>query len=104
MRVRVFRFSRPNLVNTNPSEGQHRLEEIDEVIHLIAYSLTKGQPLGMRSYRVSISLTPAPDGCDLAWEGRFDAAPEVNAVELALGLKAAYESMTELFERYVIAD
>lgn len=89
-----------------PSVGevQHRLEEIDEARHLIAYSLTKGQPLGMRSYRVSISLTPASDGCDMAWEGRFDAAPEVNAVELAPGLKAAYESMTELFEQYVIGN
>ena len=35
-----------------PSVGkvQHCLEEMDEANHLIAYSLTRGQPLGMREY------------------------------------------------------
>ena len=89
---------------TLPSVGdvQHRLEELDEANHLIAYSLTKGQPLGMKDYTVSISLTHSYGGCDMKWEGRFVAAPDVNADELALSLSAAYESMTELFERFVL--
>jgi hypothetical protein len=37
----------------------------------------------------------------MIWKGEFDAAPEVNAEELAPNLKEAYESMTELFERFV---
>ena len=88
-----------------PSVGkvQHRLQVLDEASHLIAYALTKGQPLGMQDYVVSISLAPAPDGCEIRWEGRFDAAPEVNADELAVRLKSAYKSMTELFEQHVIA-
>ncbi|MBT3624968.1 MAG: SRPBCC family protein [Gammaproteobacteria bacterium] len=86
-----------------PSVGkvQHCLEEMDEANHLIAYSLTRGQPLGMQEYVVSISLRASADGCDMKWEGEFDAAPEVNAEELASNLKHAYEGMTELFERFV---
>ena len=86
-----------------PSIGkvQHRLEALDEANHLIAYSLIKGQPHGMKDYVVSISLCPALDGCRMIWEGKFDAAPEVNAEELAPNLKEAYEFMTELFERFV---
>ena len=86
-----------------PSVGkvQHCLEEMDEANHLIAYSLTRGQPLGMQEYVVSISLRASADGCDMKWEGEFDAAPEVNAEELASNLKLAYEGMTELFERFV---
>jgi hypothetical protein len=86
-----------------PSVGkvQHRLEALDEENHLIAYSLTKGQPLGMKDYVVSISLRASADGCDMTWEGEFDAAPEVNAEELAPNLKDAYEAMTELFEQFV---
>lgn len=86
-----------------PSVGevQHRLEALDETNHLIAYSLTKGQPLGMKEYVVSIAISPAPEGCDMRWEGSFDAAPDVNAEALAPNLKSAYEGMTDLFERYV---
>jgi hypothetical protein len=85
-----------------PSVGkvQHRLEALDEANHLIAYSLTKGQPLGMKDYVVSISLRASADGCDMTWEGEFDAAPEVNADELASNLKLAYEGMTELFDQF----
>ena len=86
-----------------PSVGkvQHRLEALDEASHQIAYSLTKGQPLGMADYIVSISLRTSADGCDMIWEGEFDAAPEVNAEAVAHNLNEAYESMTELFERFV---
>jgi hypothetical protein len=85
-----------------PSVGkvQHRLETLDEAHHLIAYSLTKGQPLGMKDYVVSISLRASADGCDMIWEGEFDAAPEVDADELASNLKLAYEGMTELFDQF----
>ena len=87
-----------------PSVGdvQHRLEELDESNRLIAYSLTKGQPLGMKDYTVSISLTHSSDVCNMEWQGRFIAAPADNSDDLAPNLSAAYESMTELFERYVL--
>ena len=86
-----------------PSVGkvQHRLEALDEANHQITYSLTKGQPLGMKDYVVSISLRVSANGCDMIWEGEYDAAPAVNAKELAPNLKEAYEAMTELFERFV---
>ena len=88
---------------TLPSVGdvQHRLDALDETNHLITYSLSKGQPIGMKDYCVSISLDRSSDSCDIKWEGVFDAVAGADAEDVALRLKAAFETMTLLFERYV---
>lgn len=74
---------------------QHRLEELDEAAHRMTYSLTKGHPLGMADYSISVTLTPREGGGTLvSWKGWFTADDGADLDAMAERLKSAYEDMS----------
>lgn len=77
---------------------QHRLDELDDEKHQITYSLTAGQPLGMEAYSVTLRLIDAGGGCTLEWVGTVTPAQGADADQMAGGLKAAYQGMSDGLE------
>jgi hypothetical protein len=81
---------------TLPSVGQvqHRLDLLDPQAHRLTYSLTKGQPLGMKSYAVTVSLSGTNDSCTLDWLGEFEPEQGADVEEMANNLANAYKDLS----------
>ncbi len=81
-----------------PSVGavQHSLDELDHDKHRLTYTLTKGQPLGMEAYSVTLTLQAAGDqSCQLLWDGVFTPTPGADADAMGEGLRGAYADMSD---------
>ena len=73
---------------------QHRLDELDPNRHRLTYSLTRGRPLGMASYSVTLSLAGDEEHCIVHWHGEFDPEPGAEADEMGSNLVGAYRNMS----------
>ena len=72
---------------------QHRLDALDHDTHSLTYSLTKGRPLGMAAYSVTLSLTGDDAHCELHWRGEFEPEAGANVEEMGANLAGAYDNM-----------
>jgi len=80
-----------------PSVGsvQHRLDALDPDRHLMTYTLTRGHPLGMASYSVTLELTALDaKSCRLDWTAAFEPTEGADAAQMAEGLRGAYLDMS----------
>ena len=83
---------------------QHRMEELDETAHRMTYSLTKGHPLGMANYAISIELTPRDGGgTHITWTGWFTADDGADLEAMGERLKQAYGDMSDRLDALVSA-
>ena len=90
-----------------PSVGkvQHRLDRLDPDNMLITYSLTKGQPLGMVDYQMSVSVSPAGDGaCRIKFYGEFEGDPTADIAQMAKNLEDSYRGMCDGLVAYIGAN
>lgn len=88
-----------DLTLSTVGEVQHRLDELDHAAHRLTYSLTRGRPLGMQSYSVSVSLAGDEEHCILHWVGEFEPEPEADAAAMAENLAGAYRNMSVGLEK-----
>jgi hypothetical protein len=51
-----------------------RLDECDADAMRLRYSIIEAGPLPVRDYQATMQLTPAADGCALAWSSTFEPA------------------------------
>mgnify|MGYP001208190142 FL=1 len=79
-------------------EVQHRLDALDPERHLLTYTLTRGRPLGMAAYSVTLSLASDHEQCNLHWQGEFDPQGGADADTMAKNLAGAYQNMSEGLE------
>lgn len=87
-----------------PSVGkvQHRLVQLDHNTKSTAYSLTKGQPLGMVDYQVRVTITEGgEDACRIGFDGEFEADPTADITQMAKNLEGAYVGMAEGIEAFL---
>ncbi len=88
-----------------PSVGevQHRLDLLDDDAKQIVYTLTRGTPLGMLRYSVSIKLFERGELTGMEWVGEFEPEAGANSDEMSKRLASAYQDMSERFSAYVSA-
>lgn len=72
---------------------QHRLDALDHEARSLTYSLTKGRPLGMAAYSVTVTLTGDADHCVLHWRGEFEPEAGADVEEMGRNLAGAYDNM-----------
>lgn len=86
-----------------PSVGevQHRLDLLDDDAKRIVYTLTRGTPLGMLRYSVSIKLFERGELSNMEWVGKFEPEAGADSDEMAKRLAGAYQDMSERFSAYV---
>lgn len=87
-----------------PSVGkvQHRLDRLDHNAMSTTYSLTKGQPLGMVDYLVSVTVAAAgDDACLISFDGEFESDPTADISQMAKNLEGAYAGMGKGIETFL---
>jgi len=87
-----------------PSVGkvQHRLDRLDHNAMTTTYSLTKGAPLGMVDYQVSVSVVVIGDEqCRLNFHGEFEGHPSADITQMARNLEGAYSGMGKGIEAFL---
>ena len=79
-----------------------RLDHLDRSQRSLSYSLTEGEPLGMKTYTAELQLKPESDGtCTLCWIGRFTGGEGADLDEMATNLAGSYARMSTALEQYV---
>ena len=83
-----------DLTLSTVGQVQHRLDELDHVKHRLTYTLTRGKPLGMQRYSVTLTLAGDEEHCILHWTGEFEPEAGADVDAMAENLAAAYANMS----------
>mgnify|MGYP001813636405 CR=1 FL=1 len=83
-----------DLTLSTVGQVQHRLDELDHVKHRLTYTLTRGKPLGMQGYSVTLTLAGDEEHCILHWTGEFEPEPGADGDAMAENLAGAYANMS----------
>ena len=73
----------------------------DQVNRILSYQLVGGQPIGMAQYLCVVKIEKAGDNCcQIDWQGEFNAAPGLDAAQVADVLKGSYIAMSRGIGKY----
>ena len=74
---------------------QHRLVAFDDKERTFSYTLTAGQPIGMKEYTVVAQVVPIDSGhCTIRWTGNMTADKSLNEHSIGIALETALRNMT----------
>ena len=75
--------------------AQHRLVAFDDKERTFSYTLTAGQPIGMKEYTVVAKVTPIDSGhCTICWTGNMTSDNSLNEYSIGIALETALGNMT----------
>lgn len=76
----------------------------EEDSRTLSYQLVGGQPIGMAEYLCVVKIDESGDNsCHIDWHGEFEAAPGLDAAEVAGNLKGSYVGMSGSIEAHAKA-